>query len=488
MARLPNPGGDDGQWGNILNDFLSQVHTGAGDIKAGAVGAGHLADASVTAPKLATTGAPSNGQVLSYNGTALAWTAPSGGGGGAVSSVNTYTGDVVITKSDVGLGNVDNTTDANKPISGATQTALNAKADSSALAAKADDSAVVHNTGNESITGTKNFTGTLQTGGQAVVATNDARLSDQRVPTNGSVGSAKLDVSGAPTNGQLLSYNGSNFTWVAAPTGGGDPIMGGDISGNASSATIVANAVTTAKIADNNITEPKLAASNTPSSGEVLGWNGSALTWVAQSGGGGDPAVGGDLSGTASNAQIVAGAVGATELATNAVTTIKITDANVTTAKIADANVTTAKIADDNVTTAKIADNNITEPKLAASNTPSSGEVLGWNGSALTWVAQSGGGGGGFTVAAVSANYTAASMEIVICDVTSGAIIVTLPAPVSGGQVKVKRKPTGSVNSIMVVPASGSIDSAPNVTVNGSGGGLYEATDFFSDGTQWYVG
>lgn len=32
-----------------------------------------------------------------------------------------------ITKSDVGLGNVDNTSDANKPISSATQTALNAK-------------------------------------------------------------------------------------------------------------------------------------------------------------------------------------------------------------------------------------------------------------------------------------------------------------------------------------------------------------------------
>ena len=32
-----------------------------------------------------------------------------------------------ITKSMVGLGNVDNTTDANKPVSNATQTALNAR-------------------------------------------------------------------------------------------------------------------------------------------------------------------------------------------------------------------------------------------------------------------------------------------------------------------------------------------------------------------------
>lgn len=40
-------------------------------------------------------------------------------------------GNIDITKSDVGLGNADNTSDANKPISTATQTALNLKEDSS---------------------------------------------------------------------------------------------------------------------------------------------------------------------------------------------------------------------------------------------------------------------------------------------------------------------------------------------------------------------
>lgn len=46
----------------------------------------------------------------------------------SVTSVNGQTGVVVLGKSDVGLGNVDNTSDANKPISSATQTALNGKA------------------------------------------------------------------------------------------------------------------------------------------------------------------------------------------------------------------------------------------------------------------------------------------------------------------------------------------------------------------------
>lgn len=49
------------------------------------------------------------------------------GGTGAVSSVAGRTGAVTLAKADVGLANVDNTTDLNKPVSTATQAALNAK-------------------------------------------------------------------------------------------------------------------------------------------------------------------------------------------------------------------------------------------------------------------------------------------------------------------------------------------------------------------------
>lgn len=44
-----------------------------------------------------------------------------------VASVNNKTGAVTLAKGDVGLGNVDNTSDVNKPISNATQAALNGK-------------------------------------------------------------------------------------------------------------------------------------------------------------------------------------------------------------------------------------------------------------------------------------------------------------------------------------------------------------------------
>ncbi len=53
-----------------------------------------------------------------------------------VASVAGKTGKVTLSKSDVGLGNVENTSDANKPISTATRAALNEKADITAVLTK----------------------------------------------------------------------------------------------------------------------------------------------------------------------------------------------------------------------------------------------------------------------------------------------------------------------------------------------------------------
>lgn len=48
MARLPNPGGDDGTWGQVLNDFLDVSHNSDGTLKSSAVsGAGAATDSSV---------------------------------------------------------------------------------------------------------------------------------------------------------------------------------------------------------------------------------------------------------------------------------------------------------------------------------------------------------------------------------------------------------------------------------------------------------
>lgn len=37
MARLPIPGSDDGTWGDVLNDYLGQVHTSSGALKDGVI-------------------------------------------------------------------------------------------------------------------------------------------------------------------------------------------------------------------------------------------------------------------------------------------------------------------------------------------------------------------------------------------------------------------------------------------------------------------
>lgn len=61
--------------------------------------------------------------------TAPTWVPMGSGGEGSVKSVAGKTGDVTLVKGDVGLGNVDNTSDANKPVSTAQQAALDSKQD-----------------------------------------------------------------------------------------------------------------------------------------------------------------------------------------------------------------------------------------------------------------------------------------------------------------------------------------------------------------------
>lgn len=171
MARLPQPGGDSGSWGQILNDYLAQVHEADGTLKADTVNAKQLAPGSVDANAIGA-GSASNGQVLARDSSTpsgLSW--QSVGSGGTVPDASTtqrgviqLTGDLAgtatnptvpglaskepvimagtssqfyrgdktwqtIDKATVGLANIDNTSDANKPISTAVQQALNAKAD-----------------------------------------------------------------------------------------------------------------------------------------------------------------------------------------------------------------------------------------------------------------------------------------------------------------------------------------------------------------------
>lgn len=310
MVRLPQPGSDSGQWGQILNDFLAQVHNLDGTLKDNVVTTSALAPGAVNVANVAAPGGM-DGQVLAKdtaqpNG--LAWV--------TVSGADAYT-----------------------------------KAEVDALLAdKANDVSVVKTTGNQSVTGTKNFS-SLQLGGQAVVATNDLRLSDARLPLNDSVTEQKLSTINAPTAGQLLAYDGTELNWVS-PAAGGDPVLGGDLSGTASTASINAAVITPAH----------LDSTTAASSGRLLSYDGTKFDWVT--GSSASVMMGGDLSGPSSNAQLVVGTVGTAELGPNAVTNAKLADDSVGTTKIVDASVTNVKLANGAVSTVKVADGAITEIKL----------------------------------------------------------------------------------------------------------------------------
>lgn len=65
MARLPSPGGDNGTWGIILNDFLSQAHASDGTLSANSVGTTQIADNAVTVAKISGAGTGNSVATLS---------------------------------------------------------------------------------------------------------------------------------------------------------------------------------------------------------------------------------------------------------------------------------------------------------------------------------------------------------------------------------------------------------------------------------------
>jgi hypothetical protein len=102
--------------------------------------------------------------------------------------------------------------------------------------------------------------------------------------------------------------------------------------------------------------------------------------------------------------------------------------------------------------------------------------------STATWQAASGGGASATQVVSKTGVYTAHSGDIVLANATSGAFTVTLPAAVADEMVWVK-KTDSSTNAITVAPASGTIDGASTASVANQ----YDALQFVSDGTNWFI-
>lgn len=127
MPRLPVPGQDDNVWGDILNEFLRVSHKEDGTLKPGSI------------PTVAGTLQAANN----------------------LSDV----ADTTAARANLGLGNVSNTSDTNKPVSNAQQQALNTKVSKSGDTMTGDLSFVK---GSAATVGTTDNNGlNLQTNGQA---------------------------------------------------------------------------------------------------------------------------------------------------------------------------------------------------------------------------------------------------------------------------------------------------------------------------------
>lgn len=449
MARLPQPGGDEGNWGNILNDYLATSHNTDGTLKNGVV----------SAPKLAA-GSPVSGQVLGYNGSALSWTTPTGGG--AAVATTTTTGTITLAGDLAGTG-------AAPTVPG--------------LATKAADNTVVHLAGSETVTGAKNFTGGLQTAGQAVVATNDARLSDQRTPLNSSVTAAKLSA-GPGSDDQVLSINGGNLVWTTATASGsvsdaavgvkGIVALSGDLAGTAGAPTVPGLAT---KAADNAVVHltgaETVAGVKTFSASPIIptpttDTQAATKAYVDATAGAGVSAATTSTLGTIQ----LAGALGGTATAPTVPGLANKVDTN------------DARLTDMRTPT----DASVTAAKLNSVAAPTTGQVLSYNGTKLNWIAAPGGGSNGysFTIRHTSADITAAAYDMIFIDsVTAGAVTVTLPAPAANATVRVKRvAPNG--NSVQVAAPAGSyIDAASGVgtdTLNTQ----FQSQDYWSDGSNWF--
>jgi hypothetical protein len=259
MARLPTPGSDDGTWGQVLNDFLAVAHDSDGTIKTNAVDSSAIQDNSVSGTKLQNnsitnakldSGSGSDGQVLTKDtassggfrwtsaagspdattstkglvqlagdlgGTASAPTVPGLAGKEPTITAGTtaqyYRGDKTfqtLDKSAVGLANVDNTSDASKPVSTAQQTALNLKADKSTTIA-----AGTGLFGGGDLSTNRTISATFGTSAGTIAQGNDSRIAGAEQTANKGVASGYASLDGTTKVPIAQLPTGTSSTTVA---------------------------------------------------------------------------------------------------------------------------------------------------------------------------------------------------------------------------------------------------------------------------------
>jgi hypothetical protein len=145
----------------------------------------------------------------------------------------------------------------------------------SLIAEKAQDADVVHLSGIEVLSGPKTFSvsPTVPSPNQSFHAVNRAYVDSAVAPLSDKANSSDLatvattgsyndlrDVPGQADTSSFVQTDDARLVNERAPTN---------------------DSVSTAKLQNDSVTEPKLAISNIPVTGHHLAWNGSALEWQA---------------------------------------------------------------------------------------------------------------------------------------------------------------------------------------------------------------
>lgn len=122
-------------------------------------------------------------------------------------------------------------------------------------------------------------------------------------------------------------------------------------------------------------------------------------------------------------------------------------------------------------------------PKQISSSGASTGDVLTYDGSDVTWAAASGG-GVSWTYERKSANFTAVAGYHYSIDTTAGAVTVTLPASgTAAAAIRLKRR-AGSNNVVINRAGSDTIDGATSYTMANQ----YQANELVDSGLgDWEV-
>ena len=239
----------------------------------------------------------------------------------------TFTGTVSgITKTMVGLGNVDDTADTAKPVSTAQATALDLKL---SLATAASTYAPL---ASPLLTGTPTApTAAADTNSTQIATTAFAKAeADAAQAAAESTAAADATAKVATEAGLRVSGDSASVATAASDA---------TTKANAAEAAAVGTAVSTAATNAAAIYAPLASPTFT-----------GTVTLPA---------------GTITTGMILDGTVSSSDIASDAVTTAKILDANVTTAKINDSSITSDKIAASAVTEGKIADGAVTSGKIA---------------------------------------------------------------------------------------------------------------------------